>query len=357
MAIVSGGVDLSSISTALATIFEDQIASQFNRSVPLLQMLPYEPGRTKNLQWDAEMGDGQQSSSVLADGSDVTQFNNDTIVPAVLQWGTYSEAFAISGKALSAAMGTGNPAELASLLAEKMDRAVTRLTQNLGKDIYTGSGASDTIQGLTSTNGGMKATGTYAGIDRGTWPLFAGNELANGGVARALSFQLMRDTRRTIYTACGEVPDLIVCDPTQHEAYGLLFGSQRSYRQDVYVRGQKITLDGGYGALDFDGIPVIADKNAPAGKMLFLNTRHIRIRQLTDAVAPAAGAVFGDEARGGMVRLHGTAEEQLGQSMTALSARINALAVTGDAFKVQLVMYPQLQVRRPNSTGILADLQ
>ncbi len=347
-------VDLSSISAALATIFDEKVHSQFNRSVPLLQMLPYEQGRTKNLSWDVEMGDGQQSDSTLGDGVNVSVFNDDTIVPAVLQWGTYSEAFSITGKALSAAMGTGNPSELASLLTEKMDRAITRLTQSIGLDIYTGTGT-NFVTGLTQTNGGLKATGTYAGLDRSTYPLWAGNELLAGGVARALSIQLMRDARRVIYVASGEMPDLIVCDAQQHENYGMLLNNNRRYVQDVFVRGEKITLDGGYGALDFDGIPVIADKNCPAGKMIFLNTRHVKMRQLADVTA-SAGLPDG-QGQGGMVRLHGTAETQLGQAQTSLVARINALAVTGDAFKIQMVLYPQLQVTRPNSCAILGDLQ
>ncbi len=349
-------VDLAtSLSAALATIFEDRIASQFNRSGPLLQMLPFEARGTKNLAWDVEMGDGQQSDSTIGDGDDVSVYNDDTIVPAVLNWGTFNESFAITGKALSAAMGTGNPAELANLLGEKMDRAITRLTQSLGIEIFTGSGATNHLMGLTAANGGLKATGSYAGLDRNTYPLWAGNELLNGGVARALSLKLMRDAKRAIYTACGETPDLIVCDPIQHEAYGMLLQGARQYNQNVFVRGQKITLDGGYGALDFDGIPVIADKNCPAGKMLFLNTRYVKLTQLTDMVASAG--LPGDQGNGGMVRLHGTSEAQLGQTQTALSARINALAVTGDAFKVQLVLYPQIQVTRPNACAILGDLQ
>lgn len=348
-------VNLAGISSALATIFEDKIATQFNRSVPLLQMLPYESGRSQNLTWDVEYGDGQPGSSTIADGADVTVFNNDTIKPAVLQWGTYSEAFAITGKALSAAMGTGSPAELGALLAEKMDRAVTRLTQNIGKDIYSGTG-SDSIIGLVAAAGGLMDAGTYAGIDRsvGADAPWKGNVIANGGTPRANTIALMRQTKRTVYVESGEMPDLIVCDPTQHDTYGLLLGASRQFRQDVYVRGQKITLDGGYGALEFDGIPVIMDKNCPAGQMLFLNTRHVRVRQLVDFVA--AAGLPGEQGKGGLVRLYGTPEAQLGATMTALTARINALAVGGDAFKVQLVLYPQVQVRRPNACAVLADL-
>lgn len=344
-------VDLASISSALATIFEDSIASQFNRSVVLPQLLPFQPGAGKQLTWDVEFGDGLAADSSIADGADVSAYNNDTIVVASLPWATYSEAFGVTGKAVSAAAAQGNPSELAALFAEKIDRAVTRLCKNLAKDMYTGAAGGNKMVGLTATAGGLKAAGTYAGIDRAVKTEWAGNELANGGTPRANSLTLMRDMRKAIYTTCGEMPDLIVCDATQHEAYGNLLATNRRYMEDVTLRGRKVTLDGGYKALDFDGIPVIADVNCPAGVMVFMNTKYIRVRQLPDAVSSVPGA-----SGGGIIRLHGTAEEQLGQTATSLTARINPLAVTGDAFKFQLVMYPQVQVRRPNACGILGDL-
>jgi hypothetical protein len=40
----SAPVVLSGITSALATIFENDIVSQFNRSVVLTQLLPFKPG-------------------------------------------------------------------------------------------------------------------------------------------------------------------------------------------------------------------------------------------------------------------------------------------------------------------------
>lgn len=343
--------DYSNIAGALATIFEDQIASQFNRATVLSKLLPYRPTVGKNIVWDAEFGD-LPNTSVLADGSPVTDFNNDTIVPATLTTGTYSEGFGVTGKALAAAAAAGNPAALADLFGEKLDRAVMRLAANINLDFYTGANASDTIVGMTSTDGGLVATGTYAGLARGTYAAWAGNELLNNGAPRALSFKLMRDAIRTIYEASGMSPDLIVCDPFTWSQYGLLFGNDRRYQQDVYLRGQKITLDGGLMALAFDGVPVVQDIHCPAGTMIFLNTNFVAIRQLPDAMGGVPGRDGGD----GMVRLHGTAEAQYGDGPSGLTARINPLAVSGDKYNFQLVLYPQLQVRRPNSCAILGDL-
>lgn len=345
-------VNLASITSSLATIFENDIVSQFNRSVVLTQLLPFKPGTQKQLAWTPEF-DGTNNSGAIAEGADVAAYSDDTVTPAFLPWANYSDAFSVSGMALSAAAATGNPDELANLFAEKLDRAVSRLTRALNRDWYIGQGSGSSpaqIQGLLDTAGALNASSSYAGIASGTYSQWASNVLAAGGIARPLTVDLMRDMRVSIFNACGERPDLIVCDATQQEAYGKLLGPSRRYVQDVYLRGQSIKLDGGYQSLDFDGIPVIADPNCPAGKMLFLNTRHVFVRQLPPAQMPMGIS-------SATVRLHGTAEEQLGQMATSMSARINLLSVTGDAYKFQLIVYPQLQVRRPNSCGVIADLQ
>jgi hypothetical protein len=344
-------VSLSNISSSLATIFENDIVSQFNRSVVLTQLLPFKSGTQKQLAWTPEF-DGTDTSGAIAEGADVAAYSDDTITPAFLPWANYSDAFSVSGLALSAAAATGNPDELANLFAEKLDRSVMRLTRALNRDWYSGQGASASpgqIQGLLDTNGALQATSAYAGISSGSFSTWASNVKANGGTPRALTIDLMRDLRVSIFNACGERPDLIICDATQQEKYGLMLGPARRFTQDVYLRGQSIKLDGGYQALDFDGIPVIADPNCPAGKMLFLNTRYTFVRQLPPAQMPMGIS-------SATIRLHGTAEEQLGQMATALTARINLLAVTGDAYKFQLILYPQLQVRRPNACGVIADL-
>lgn len=348
-------VDVSRITSALATLFQPRIIAQMNRSVVGLQVLPFSMGSGKNLSWDVEFSAATEATdSTLAEGADVSTYQDDDIQPAVLQWGNYSEAFSITGKALAVAAAAGNPEDLVDLFGQKIERAVRRLTKNLGKDLWRGSGATNYMHGFyggtTLTSGApLSDAGSYAGVSRVTYATWGSNVLANGGVARALSFTLMRDTRREIYEACGEMPDLIVCDALQHERYGALFGDQRRYVQEITLRGQKIVLDGGYRALEFDGIPIIADVNHPAGTMTWLNTNYCKVRQLPDKATSANRSP-------GMIGLHGSAEEQFGASQTQLVARINPLAVTGDAYKFQLVLYPQLQVERPNACGVLSDL-
>ncbi len=338
----------TTISASLATIFEDQIATQINRATVLLQVLPVMDGTTgKNISWVARFGSAV--GGARAEGADVTTTNSDTKVPATLEFGTYDDSFSITGKAMALAAAARNPAELANLFTEELSECVERLAKGVGQDLYAGSGATNHIFGLVATGGAIMDTGVYANIDRSTFPQWAGTIDGNSGTGRALTFDLMRGIRREIYRASGQKPDLIVTTPEIHEKYGSLFGQQRRYITEIKLRGAVITLDGGYQMLEFDGIPVLEDVDCTTGDMLFLNTRYVRVLQAPDA----ANAVNGST---GMVGIAGTDEEQLGQPSRKLRARINPLGRTGDYFTFQLILYPQLQVRRPNTCGVLADI-
>ncbi|HUS27600.1 MAG TPA: phage major capsid protein [Kofleriaceae bacterium] len=336
------------IANSLTTIFEEQITSQINRATVLLQVLPVGPGTTgKNISWNARFGSAV--GGARAEGAAVVTLNNDTKVPATLEFGTYDDAFGVTGKAMAAARAAKNPEELANLFVDELGDCVERLAKGIAVDLYTGTGATDHIFGLVATGGGIMNTGTYAGIDRAVRTQWQGTVMENGGVNRALTFDLMREMRRRIYSASGLKPDLIVTTPELHEKYGKLFGQQRRYVQEIRLRGQTITLDGGYQMLEFDGIPVLEDVDCPAENMLFLNTRYVRVLQLPDQVDSVNNSMS-------MIGLAGTPEEQLGQPSSKLSARINPLGRDGDSYKFQLICYPQLQVRRPNSCGAIIDL-
>jgi len=337
----------ASISTALADLFASEVTSSINRAVVLAQLLEVKAGQGKNVQWDVKFGTATPSTAVIADGANVTNFNLDTKVPATLQYGTYHDAFSITGKAAAAAAAAGNPEQLADLFADDLLDSAQRLASALGEAVYTGDGTTDNMHGLAATSGPLDTTGTYANIARGTYAQWASNEVdASSG---ALSFALMRQLRRTIYVASGLRPDIIICDPEQHEVYGSLFGTDRRYVDQIRLRGEVIKLDGGYQVLEFDGIPVIEDYQAPAKSMMMLNSRHLYLSQLPDPLTALNQSM-------GITDLAGTEEEQYGAGPTGLRARILPLAKTGDAYKFGLYTYPALVSRRNNAHGQLINL-
>ncbi len=338
----------ASIANALATLFADRISNQINRSTVLLGLVNVGNGPGKNLTWNAQFGSAV--GTPIADGDDVVTFNNDDKVPATLDYATMHDAFSVTGKAMAAAANTRNPQELEDLFGDELMDSVARLAKGIAQALYTGSGVTDHIMGLCDdTSGALIDTGSYATISRSTYPQWAAYLDDNGSVGRALTFDLMRGVRTAIYTASGLKPDFIVTTPQIHGKFGSLFGQNRRYVQDIYLRGQKVVLSGGYGALFFDEIPVIEDVDCPSGEMLFLNSSLLNVAQLPDPSQAISQAM-------GSVSLTGDEEEQFGVPTGKLTARINPLGRTGDKFKFQLINYPQLRVKRPNAMGRIIDI-
>jgi len=341
--------DFSSIDSALATIFENEVASQINRAVVSFQVIPSIPADGKNVSWDAKFGTATPTTAPIGDGTAVTVFNADTKVPATLQYTTYHDAFTVTGRAAAASAAAGNPSQLSNLFRDELTDSVNRLSSALGHDFYLGTGASNQIMGLMdSTAGGIIDSGTYANISRSSQTQWKGNVV--DAASSSLSFTLIRDLIRKIYVACGRKPDLFVCDPTQHEKLGLLYGAQRRYVDQVRIQGQTIKLDGGYNLLEIDGNPVVEDVQCPSGVFAGLNTREVRWRYLPQ---PSPEQMQGSM---GEVGLQGTPEMQFGVGAVKLMGRLKRLADTGDAANFQLIVYPQVQVRSPNTCGQIINL-
>jgi len=343
-------VNTAAIAASLNKKFEPMLASQINRSTPVFQVLPVKRATTPIIQWVATFGTAAPTTAAIAEGAAVTTFNSDAKVPASLDYTTYHDAFGVTGLAMAKAAVAGNPEQLANLFREEMEESLPRLAMAVAADIYSGPGTGNRLLGLAATAGGLRAAGTYAGIDRAVQTQWAGNELANGGILRPLSIGLMRRMRTNIYNASGKKPDFILCTPEVHEVYGLLLGDKRRYLEDVTIRGRKVVLDGGYQVLEFDGIPVIEDVSAPDNSMIFGNSRHVDVFQLP-SLSDAVNRSSGD------VSLKGTDEEQFGETNTKLTARVQPLKVSGDLYEFANYVYPQVRVHRPNATGFLADIE
>lgn len=341
--------DFASIDAALATIFENEVANQINRAVVPMQVIPSIVADGKNVTWDAKFGTATPTTAAIADGAAVTTFNADTKTPATLNFTTYHDAFVVTGRAEAASRASGNPTQLSMLFRDELTDCSNRLASAIGKDFYLGTGTSNAMLGIMdATSGGIIDSGTYAGISRGSQTQWKGTvvDAASG----TLSFTFIRDLRRLIYVASGKKPDLYICDPTQHEKLGILYGAQRRYVDSVRIRGQAITLDGGYNVLEFDGTPVIEDILAPANTFIALNSREVRMRYLPQPGADSNQGSVGD------VPILGTGEEQFGLAAVKMMGRLKRLADDGDSAKFQLIVYPQVQVRTPNACGFIKNL-
>lgn len=339
-------MNVAGLAGLMAELFDDQVRSQINRTAPLLQLLPKKMATSKNIQWDAKVGSAGTGAAVIADGTAPSSFVSDTRVPALLNYGTYHGAFSVTPKAIAFARAARNPAELASIFMDEMGDAVERLAVDVAADVYTGSGILDTIAGLTLA---VDSTGTYAGVNRATYAQWGSSEIDNTVTGNDLE-EDMRDLRTAIYKASALPVDLWVMDPDSFAKYGKRFkvADGRRYVQDIQLRGKKITLDAGYSALEFDGVPVIQDVRCPADTAFALNTRHVTLQQLPDPNDPGN--------QGQLVATAGEMDEEQGIGASGLTARFIPLAFDGGAYKFALYVYPQLAVRRPNSCGKIINV-
>lgn len=338
----------SSVSGALEQRIRARLARQPNRSTVLLNLLPKRDGSGKNVAFDVSVG--TDAGQIFDAGADVSTYNNDTEVLATLPWCTYGDAFAVEGLAMDAA--AGEPTELARLALKKLVDAGQRAAAKINVDLYTGAGTASPqkIVGFTITAGPMDATGQYAGVDRGTYPQFASNLDDTAG---PLTLSRIEQMFESIYTASGMSPKYLMTTPALWRRYAELVAPEKRYMQEVFIRGETIRLDGGWRALDVNGIPMFKDKDCPSGMMLFINDDHCGVE-----VLPKAPDYISDNDFLGQFPIAGTPQEQAGAvpDSPGLMARLYKLARAGDKRKFQLFCRPQLWCDKPNTQGLIKNI-
>ena len=332
---------------ALATIMEQRVAPQINRSCVLMQLLSAVPADGKNITWDVSTGTAVPTTAAIADGADIDTWNSDTKQPATLNYVVYHDAFAVTGLAEAAAAAAGNPQQLANLVDDELRDSLNRLGVSIGNDLYVGTGASYQMTGLVDpTAGGITSTGTYAGISRGAYPQFAGNEVAGGN--QRITRAMVRELKRKINKASGQFPSFYITTPESFDIFAETLQAQRRFVQDVSLQGRgPIKLDGGFEIVDFDGIPVFSDVRCPAGYFLALNTNEQRIRYMPFKSAydilKAVGITVSPESR-------------LKTDSTPLMGKIKRIAPAGDKERLGIFCYLNVQSRTPNTAGCISGL-
>lgn len=108
----------------------------------------------------------------------------------------------------------------------------------------------------------MRATGTYLGIDRTLVPEWQAN-LVNG--AGVISEDVMRIAMDQSQINGNAEIDLLLTDFVTRRRYESLLQSQKRFVNPMQ-------LEGGFTALEFDGKPLVVDKDAPAERIYFLRT-------------------------------------------------------------------------------------
>lgn len=343
--------NLAGISSALATTFSARLRRQWNRVAVTAATIEMEPatgqGGGKQIGWDVEFSGA--SAAAFSEGSDVaaSEFAVDPLLPAVLPFGMYRSAFQLSNLEIKAAQANpANAAELGRIVMERMDGSLAKMASKANADFWAGTGVdgsgNPTIIGFPTA---LDPTAPYAGINKVTYPEWAGNVLANGGVGRALTFDLLYNADQVVYVASGKTAKVILCSPDVYRKYADLFETIK--RVMVGPNGEVPTFSGGERELYWKGMPVFRDKDMPSGTLAMLNTDDIRIR-------PLAGVANQDGVQVASRQLPSSNGET--DTRTPLMVDVYPLARTGSAQKFVAEMYLQLQVQRVNSHCLIKDI-
>ena len=180
---------------------------------------------------------------------------------------------------------------------------------NLFDSDYSGASTNDPLQGL--------AVGTY-----GFWK--AQVDAHPGGrytAQRDLTFNLMQKMFDTVEIAAGKDygPNLILTTHAIRREYLDLCQADRRYVNTM-------ELDGGWTAIDYNGVPFTVDPDAIDGEIYFLTTKDLQVYRMSDyAWMQKDGSVLD--------------------------------RITGyDAYEAVLYRYAELGCNRRNSQGVLCDI-
>jgi hypothetical protein len=172
----------------------------------------------------------------------------------------------------------------------------------------TGFTVNDPLQGL--------AVGTYS-----WWKAKVGSSATRYGAQRTLTFKLMDKMFDDVEEQAGKDygPDIILTTRAIRREYKELCIADRRHVNTM-------TLDGGWKALEYNGIPLTVDNDAIDGEMYFLTTKDLAIYRMSDYDwMDKDGAI--------LARLTGY-----------------------DAYEAVLFRYAELATSRRNSQGVLCDL-
>lgn len=338
----------SDVAAALGTRFQRDLYHQFNRNATTLALVPARPATNKVPAWDVTFTDGA-APAAFAEGSDVqtSEFGADKNVPATLGWGMYRAPFALSDSEVMQAMqGIGSPEALEDILGERMLTRAAYLAAKINQDLFVGDGSdgsgNPTLVGFYG--GGLAATGSYAGIDRGTYPEHATTVLANGGVPRPLTADLLNQAEAQLFTKCGRNHDFMMTSVGVRRKYKGLFETAVQWRTPDTQNIPGVT-DPEYG-----NVPVKRDKDASAGKLIMGVREFLEVQFL-----PGLGGR--DTVMEQMRTLQGI-NGNPGATPTATSIPffITPLAKTGNSVKFNLWIQLQLCIRRCNAFVVIEDI-
>ena len=177
-----------------------------------------------------------------------------------------------SATGVTVANGTG--VKVLSVPSATTFTVALAVTTGVNEAVYISGSRNIEVMGLS---GIVSPTKVLQTLDPAAYPFWAASVLANAGTPRAITEGLMQTAMDTTETASDGTVKAILTSFGVRRAYQALLTTNRRY-----VATTDLTLKGGRKALNYNELPLIADKDAPVGKMFFLDTDYLQILELSD---------------------------------------------------------------------------
>ena len=354
-------IDISpNITPALSQTFAKRLIKAWNRQALTTSMIPVVSdggaGDAKQVAWDVEFSGATAAS--FAEGSDVapSEYNQDPVVPATVSWGQYRAPFKISNLEINmASRSIANAAQLGNTVGLRLESSISKMLSVINKDFFVGTGTDSsgnpTLVGLQSA---LASTGSYAGISKSTYPEWSGLVLANGGVLRPLTFDLLANLEQLIFIASGQEPDAIITTAGVARKYEGLFETTRQLPNmgGSSVPGYQGSTSGGVTGprtnLYWRGKPVIRDRDCPANQLYMAKWSELEMKYLPfSPISPDGVPVYTTP----MPSSDGT-----NFVPTNIQATVYPLARTGSFIAFNAEIYIQTKIARVNAHGVLSDI-
>jgi len=120
---------------------------------------------------------------------------------------------------------------------------------------------------------GHESGGKYLGIVRASYPEWQGNVVDNS--TADITEARLRAMLDLVETEGDSRPDLIITNYNQRAKYEALLTPSKRFVSPMQ-------LEGGFTALEFDGLPIVVDKDAPPEHWWFVDTSTIQWFQMSD---------------------------------------------------------------------------
>jgi hypothetical protein len=272
----------------------------------LLTRIQQKQGAGEGVRWPVRYA-GNASAGSYAEGDSGAGAGNQGFKKAFLGWKLNKVEVEVSG--LAQAVGDAGGMIVPALRTE-LDLGLSDMRGNINTQLMS-DGTGNSGKDVTGLFAAIADTGTYAGLDRGTYTWWKAYVSANGGTPRNLTEELIRTVKSTVEARGGRVT-AIYAGSTQWYRYGDLLRAERRQQNPT-------SLTGGYQALDFEGVPLIKVPGYPQTRMDFVN-------------------------------------EELLEYMVLKDFEAKPMAKTKDSDVIWITHYSQLVCRNPYRMGSLQDL-